>query len=242
MKLLLAVVILGLVFGESSAHQLKWGSCKTFAPMANFDPSKFEGEWYVIKKLVTNSKCMMAKFGQEGDNTLTIQELRTPSITQMTPWEVTVTNVGRLTMDSTEKARMKLKWDGNFLKDIVDTSFTVLDTDYTSYALDIECQSLTVFHRLSATIYGRNSSLDEGTITMLLDKLEKYSVDLNRMTNIDHSNCVPLSSTDYNIKVDDKGLSLLGLLNNKEIQKLENLEQVQEYADKNIPHQNGNNE
>ncbi|XP_066975813.1 apolipoprotein D-like [Macrobrachium rosenbergii] len=240
MKLLVAAVVLGLVFGEAAAHQLKMGSCKKMTPMANFDPKKLVGDWYVIKKMATDSSCMLARFGIESDSVLTVQELRTPSLTKMIPLEITVTNVGKLTMDPTQKASMRLKWDGNFLKDIVTTSYAILDTDYTTYALDMECQSFTIFHRLSATIYGRNATIPSETMKMLETKLQQLNVDLTRMSAIDQKNCVPLESNDYNIKIDEKGLSLLGLLQNDEIQKLENLDQVKEYAENNVQNKTGN--
>ncbi|XP_066975409.1 apolipoprotein D-like [Macrobrachium rosenbergii] len=235
-KVLLALVILGSVLNEGSTHQLKWGSCKKADPMPNFDPKKFSGRWYIIKKLVTTSPCLMAKFGLEGDNVLTIQELRTPSLSQMGPLDMTVTNVGKLTMDPSHKASMKLEWDGNFMNHIVDTFFTILDTDYLNYALDIECQSMTIFHRLSATIYSRTPSLPDTTIKMLEKHLVKHSVNLDRMSPIDHTSCVPLDNNDFNIKMDANGLSLLGLLNNEEIRHLQNMDQVGEYARNNVPH------
>ncbi|XP_068200673.1 apolipoprotein D-like [Palaemon carinicauda] len=235
MKILLALLILGCILNGGFSHQLKWGSCKKTDPMPNFDPEKFSGKWYVIKKLVTTSPCMMAKFGLESEHVLTIQELRTPSLSQMGPLDMTVTNIGQLTMDPRNKASMRLEWDGNFMNSFIDTFYTILDTDYLNYALDIECQSMTVFHRLSATIYSRTASLPDAKIKMLENQLAMYSVDLDRMSPIDHNNCLPLENNDFNIKMDENGLSLLGLLNNKDIQNLEDMDQVGEYARNNVP-------
>ncbi|XP_066975823.1 apolipoprotein D-like [Macrobrachium rosenbergii] len=236
MKLLLAAVILGSVYTGGSAHQLKWGNCKRFdSIMPNFDPEKFNGTWYVIKKLVTTSPCMMAKFDKKEGNVLTIQEIRTPALTQMGPLDMTVTNVGKLKMGSPEKANMKLEWDGNFMNMFFDTFYAILDTDYVNYALDIECQSMTIFHRLSATIYGRTPTLPQETMKMLEERLRDRGINLNRMSPIDHSKCVPYQNNDYNIKIDEHGLSLTDLMNDQEIQELNTIDQIGEFAREHVP-------
>merc|ERR1711915_277652 len=183
-----------------------------------------------IEKLVTSSDCLMTMFNVTGANTLTIQELRAPLITQSFPIEVTFTNVGTLDMDATTKAKMTLRWSGNFLNRVVKTSFTVVATDYTSYAMEVECQSWGFFHRISATIYSRTNSLPAEIVQDLRQQLSSnHGIDLSRMNKIDHANCLPFDQTDYNIKYDETGLSLLGLLTDEKLIKLETEQEVEEY-------------
>lgn len=233
MRILLAVVVLCAFLGGGSGHQMKIGSCRNVDPMQDFDPKKFQGKWYVLEKLVTSSECLLATFNQTSDDAFIIQELRTPLLSQSLPLDITVTNEGRLQMDPNDKAKMTIKWDGNFLSRALKTTFTIVDTDYDNYAMDVECQSVYFFHRVSASIYSRTPTLAPEKLQELRTKLETdYGIDLSRMNTIDQSNCLSLDDNDFNIKLDENGLSLLGLLGHDEIKKLDTEEEVVEFLNK----------
>ncbi|XP_064117847.1 apolipoprotein D-like [Macrobrachium nipponense] len=210
MKLLLAVVVLGAVLQGGSAHVFKMGSCKPFTPMQNFNPQKFNGTWYVIKKLATSSPCMRMTIITSPSDAITVEETRTPSVSQMLPVDTSVKIIGELTVDPSNKASMKLKWKGNFMNSLYNTNLAILDTDYTSYALDIECQSLKGFsfiRRDSATIYSRNTTLSQAVIDKLEAMLVPYDIDVKRMSPIEQSNCKQPGDNDYNFVLSDKGIT-----------------------------------
>ncbi|XP_066975408.1 apolipoprotein D-like [Macrobrachium rosenbergii] len=210
MKLLLAVVVLGTILLGGSAHVFRMGSCKKFTAVQNFDPQKFNGTWYVIKKLATSSPCMRMTVITSPSNELTVEETRTPSVSQMLPVDTSVKIIGELTMDPNDKGNMKLKWKGNFMNSLYSTNFAILDTNYTTYALDIECQSVKGFsfiRRDSATIYSRTPTLAQDVIDMLEAQLVQYDIDVKRMSPIEQGNCKNPGDNDYNFVLSDKGVT-----------------------------------
>ncbi|KAK8729608.1 hypothetical protein OTU49_008563, partial [Cherax quadricarinatus] len=117
-----------------------------------------------------------------------------------------------------------------FLDEVLNTYYTIIDTDYTSYALDLECQSWGFFKRVSATILSRSKELPAEKITELENTLStKYKIDLTRLNTIDHSNCFSATDVDYNIKIDANGLSLLGLLSDDNLTQIHTVDAAEAY-------------
>ncbi|XP_069193385.1 apolipoprotein D-like [Procambarus clarkii] len=226
------VGVLAALVATGAAHQMMWGSCSTnpFTPFPDFNPQRFNGSWYVIKKLVTSSRCMITTFDlQENSTSFKVQELRTPIIVDVTPYKATVTNEGTLKMDRTTPAKMKLDWSGNILDEVINTVYTVVDTDYDTYAVDLECQSWGIFKRVSATILSRTKELPADKIKELESDLTKYKIDLSRLNTIDQGNCFDPSQVDYNFKIDHNGLSMMGLLGDENLEDIKTLEEAKEY-------------
>ncbi|KAK8729620.1 hypothetical protein OTU49_008571 [Cherax quadricarinatus] len=217
----------------TATHQMMWGTCSSnsYTPMPDFNPEKFSGSWYVLKKLVTTSRCLSTTFELQNDTrTFKVKEIRTPVVADMTPYKATVTNEGILEMNPEQPAKMKLDWSGNFLDEVLNTYYTIIDTDYTSYALDLECQSWGFFKRVSATILSRSKELPAEKITELENTLStKYKIDLTRLNTIDHSNCFSATDVDYNIKIDANGLSLLGLLSDDNLTQIHTVDAAEAY-------------
>merc|ERR1719402_336024 len=88
---------------------------------------------------------------------LELQEIRTPLTA--TPLNIIVTNVGKLTQKGSNPAIRNLKWENVFSR-FLKTTYTVVDTDYDTYAIDAECQSLFFARRVSATILSRTKTMD----------------------------------------------------------------------------------
>lgn len=60
---------------------------------------------------------------------------------------------------------------------IVSTSYTIVDTDYDTYAVDVECQSWWVVRRVSATILARNKTLPADLIQEVSHLDEEVKLD-----------------------------------------------------------------
>ncbi|XP_071538015.1 uncharacterized protein [Panulirus ornatus] len=255
--LTVVLTVLTGVLEMADAHQLQWGSCTSIKPMQDFDPERFNGTWYVLKKLKTSSRCMSTNFLLQ-DGKFLVTEIRTPILADLTAFRATVSNEGYLHFSPSQPAKMELNWEGNLLDEFIKTSFTIVDTDYDTYAVDVECQSWMLFKRVSATILAREPSLPEGRIeepirtshphftlfspspqkhthTAGEEISEDFDVDTRYMDTIDHSNCFTPDEVDYNIKIDENGLNLLGMEREEELQKLDTKEKAEQYFNETLP-------
>lgn len=233
--LTVVLTVLTGVLEMTDAHQLQWGKCTSIKPMQDFDPVRFNGTWYVLKKLKTSSRCMSNNFMLR-DDTFLVTETRTPILADLTSFTTTIRMEGLLHFSPSVPAKMKLNWEGNMVDDLMETSFTIVDTDYDTYAVDVECQSWMLFKRVSATILARDTSLSEDLMRQLETKLaEEFDIDIKHMSAIDQSNCPSLDEVDYNIKVDDSGINVLGMIDNEDLVSLDTKEKAEEYFQQELP-------
>jgi len=232
---LVVCVVAGLaVLSPTSAHQFKFGGCKTSTPVANFDPVKFNGTWFVHKKVATTSSCLALIFNWDEDkNEFEVQEMRVPAVGSALPIDLSITNVGRLTPVSTNSGTMKLVWEG-VVANLLPYTYTVGATDYDNYALDVECQNLMSFaKRVSASILTR--SQDSPTATQMKEWEAELGampdVTLSKLKSIDQGNCASLEDANYNIRYDKNGVSLMSQSGNEQVVKLSTPTDVKEYID-----------
>ncbi|XP_027230074.1 apolipoprotein D [Penaeus vannamei] len=231
MKMQSSVVFLVLVAAASiEGHKFKFGNCKDYSPVANFQPGKMNGTWYVIKKVATTSTCMSVIYNNTA-NYMEMREIRTPA--SITPFNIILTNIGKLTQKGNNPAVMNLKWE-NVISNVLKTTYTVVDTDYTSYAIDAECQSLYFARRESATILSRTPTMDPELVKELEKKLVNEGIDTKSLNPIDQSNCFEPQEVDYNIVVDEDGVRA-GLKDEDDVSivDIRNEEQLAEYINKN---------
>lgn len=66
------------------------------------------GTWYVIKKVATTSTCMSVIYNNTA-NYMEMREIRTPA--SITPFNIILTNIGKLTQKGNNPAVMNLKWE-----------------------------------------------------------------------------------------------------------------------------------
>ncbi|KAK3861759.1 hypothetical protein Pcinc_032314 [Petrolisthes cinctipes] len=148
--------------------------------------------------------------------------------------DVFVTNVGNLRPLVDGSSAMTLVWEG-MLGNLLPYKFTVVETDYDTYALDVECQSLAGFSkRVSATILTRSQT--PPTEDQMNEYLAKVStqpdIDMTRLSAIQQVGCASADSATYNVRLDDQGISLMSLSGNEEVKNITTLTQAEEYAKK----------
>ncbi|KAK3894064.1 hypothetical protein Pcinc_002166 [Petrolisthes cinctipes] len=229
------VLLLTLFIVPATAHQFKFGSCNDPKPISDFDYERFSGTWYVHRKLSTSSECLAVKFEWESENQkYSVQETRLPLLSSASPLDVYVTNVGNLRPLNDGSSAMTLVWEG-MLGNLLPYTFTVIETDYDTYALDVECQSLAGFSkRVSATILTRSQTppTEEQMNQYLATVATQPDIDKARLSAIQQVGCAPADSATYNVRLDNNGISLMSLSGNEEVKQITTLSQAEEYAKK----------
>jgi lipocalin len=134
MKLLITIAFACLALQDAVAQisPITPGPCPAVKPIANFDMNKFKGKWYEVSKTADlgDGKCVSVTFQPNANNvTVTLSftgkdgkavSFNGPAATTSTP--------GVWTMDFPGPE-----------KKMVSAAYTILDTDYTTYASVFAC-------------------------------------------------------------------------------------------------------
>ncbi|MPC87231.1 Apolipoprotein D [Portunus trituberculatus] len=160
-----------------------------------------------MNKLGTRSDCLSVTYNLTEDGQgFRVQEVRRPPYSDISPLNLVVTNVGSL-RTSGAASEFTATWENSFLPDM-QSDYRVMDTDYDTYAIDYECHQVAFIRRQSATILSRQKELDPEEIEKLKDTLiTKFDVPGERLNKIDQSTCIDTDANDFNVVIDEQGLS-----------------------------------
>ncbi|KAK9875939.1 hypothetical protein WA026_011041 [Henosepilachna vigintioctopunctata] len=192
-------------FANVSAHSYHLGGCPDVEPQRNFDMKRMLGIWYAVEKTGTASSCVVYNFTKtdepyEYDLIQTSQHF----ILKYTPLKHNYKYTGRLTVpDTSTPSKMSVKFPLN----LGSSNWTVVTTDYSTYALIFTCQKLTFANRQSATILSRDKTLDKDVIVKLRGILSENEIDPHDLSIISQSNCPKPNSETNVINIDDETLS-----------------------------------
>ncbi|XP_045466228.1 apolipoprotein D-like [Harmonia axyridis] len=190
----------------TNGHSYHLGSCPYVEPQRSFNMQKMMGIWYAIEKTGTASSCVVYNFSKtdepyEYDLVQTSQHF----ILKYTPIEHVYKYTGRLTVpDPVTPAKMSVKFPLNVAGS---SNFTIISTDYDSYALIFTCQKLAFANRQSATILSRDKVLDKDLLIKLRDILSENEIDPHDLSIISQANCPKLNNESHVIDIDDETLS-----------------------------------
>ncbi|XP_071520093.1 apolipoprotein D-like [Panulirus ornatus] len=194
----IVVVLVGLV-GLVAPHSMEFGSCRAIRSFTDFEPKKFEGLWHVIEITSTSSRCMTMNFTLT-DSGFMVTEVRQFFLFNKFNLDHTFTNRGFFFMtDSSNPAKMVANWNSNFLGN---ADVTVVDTDYTQFAVLYECQSLTFLRRTSAVILSRTNNLDGATVERVKNDLQELDINVAKLDTIEHENCKQPGEADFDLSED----------------------------------------
>uniref|UniRef100_A0A8C5H2H1 Apolipoprotein D n=1 Tax=Gouania willdenowi TaxID=441366 RepID=A0A8C5H2H1_GOUWI len=162
---------------------IKFGKCPKPAVQANFDATRYVGEWYEIQKLP-------AAF-QKG-------ECGTATYTLKSEGVVGVLNNGTINSivgtakvkDPAEPAKLEV----SFFENSPPGPYWVLSSDYDGHALVYGCTNFGLFHVEFSWILSRQPTLPEETIEDLHSTLTSIGVKVDKMvyTNQDETYCAPM--------------------------------------------------
>lgn len=207
MKVTSVLVVVAALLHSASPHSFGVGRCKTVNYVEDFNPNQFQGLWYVIEIFSTTSNCMTMTFNQTGTG-LTVTEAREFYLANKFDLDHTFTNEGYLTVPNPSiPAKMRVRWPSNFLGS---ADLTIVDTDYTNFAVLYECKSMFVIHRSSAVILSRQKTLDSSKIQQIKEDLAKSDIDISDFDIIDHRTCNVVGEADFNWSIDEDTFGSLG--------------------------------
>ncbi|KAG7166994.1 apolipoprotein D-like [Homarus americanus] len=193
------VVLAGLV-ALVTAHKFEMGTCKPKPGVENFDPQQFSGTWYVIETFMSTSSCITDTYTQTGEG---FQVKRTKELYPGRIFSIdhifTVTGDIRFKDPNGDLSAMTLEWPWSMRNHDV----TVLDTDYSQYAIVYDCQSMFIVRRVSYSIIGRERTLDNSTIESAKSKLVELGVKLNNLSTVNHENCNKEGEADFDLNFDE---------------------------------------
>ncbi|XP_026333144.1 apolipoprotein D-like [Hyposmocoma kahamanoa] len=177
-----------LLCGGAFSHTYHLGACPIVEPMPGFEMNQMLGVWYVIQKTSTASHCITYNFTKTDEpGKYQIEQISQHFILGLTPLKHDYRYTGTLTVpDPAVPARMKVRFP---LSVAGSASYTVMATDYSTYAAIFTCQKLAFAHRRSATILSRTKELDRIYVDKMRAKLSSYGVDPYDLSLISQSEC-----------------------------------------------------
>ncbi|KAM3959504.1 apolipoprotein D [Aphomia sociella] len=205
----LSVFVLLTVCGSALAHTYHLGACPIVEPMPGFEMSKMLGVWYVIQKTSTASHCITYNFTKTDEpGKYELEQTSQHFILGLTPLKHDYRYTGILTIpDPSIPGRMKVRFP---LSVAGSASYTVMATDYTTYAAIFTCQKLAFAHRRSATILSRSKELDRMYVDKMRAKLSSFGVDPYDLSIISQNDCpkhVNGTTEGVNINIDPETFS-----------------------------------
>ncbi|XP_028144203.1 apolipoprotein D [Diabrotica virgifera virgifera] len=205
-KQFVAVFLVFCFTGYVEMHSYHLGACPVIEPMSGFEMDRMLGIWYVIEKTGTASNCILYNITNSDEpGQYQVEETSQHFLISLTPIKHGYHYRGTLkVVDPSVPARMTVKFP---LSVAGSSSFTVFNTDYSTYAGIFTCQKLTFAHRQSATILSRTKTLDSMYINKLRGKLENAQISPYDLSIISQSNCPKDPNAGYNININDETIS-----------------------------------
>ncbi|KAK8728828.1 hypothetical protein OTU49_008956 [Cherax quadricarinatus] len=199
MRLLtVVVVVLAGLLHLVTAHKMEVGRCKSMPEVQNFDPDKFAGEWYVLESVLTSSSCVRLVFNrtQEG---FTMQHSRELLIARTVGFSHVFRTTGTLqVLNGTAKMIMKMPYTPGFFN----TYLTVVDTDYTQYAVLYECTTMWFVRRYTVRILSRQPTLDAALLSQVKTNLTENGINVSLLSKIVQDSCNEKGQADFDINID----------------------------------------
>ncbi|XP_071513453.1 uncharacterized protein [Panulirus ornatus] len=190
-ELVVVVVVAGLLqAGPCQSYSFKTGQCKAISPtVSDFSITKFLGTWQVIQGYNVASRCYSITIKEAegvGSYALSVDKqlfsLRAAGIIHNLHYEA------QLYPNPDDPASMVLRLPSHLYRDI---SYTVIGTDYNTWAVLWSCTSAMFGHLESALILARKSNLPLNELMEIRGKLQGLGVDLDEISSVQQSDCKP---------------------------------------------------
>ncbi|XP_076659505.1 uncharacterized protein LOC143362889 [Halictus rubicundus] len=187
------IVLLLTTLALANAQVPSLGFCPDYVPMANFDMSKFLGVWYEAERYFqlteVVSRCVMANYTLDPDGKFRVSN------------EVTnrFTGIKRVVEGEIKKAASKAEEGKLIVKYTIpltpETKYSVLETDYDSYAVLWSCSGIGPFHTQNAWVMTRERIAPGPTLQQAYSVLDKYKISRTFFVKTDQDDCAYLAAT-----------------------------------------------
>ncbi|XP_050476561.1 apolipoprotein D-like [Bombus huntii] len=168
------------------------GFCPDYVPMANFDMSKFLGIWYEAERYFqlteVVSRCVMANYTVGPDGKYRVSN------------EVTnrFTGIKRVLEGEIKKAASKAEEGKLIVKYTIpltpETKYSVLETDYDSYAVLWSCSGIGPFHTQNAWVMTRERLAPGTVLQKAYAVLDSYKISKTFFVKTDQQDCAYLDT------------------------------------------------
>ncbi|XP_012239549.1 apolipoprotein D-like [Bombus impatiens] len=168
------------------------GFCPDYVPMANFDMSKFLGIWYEAERYFqlteVVSRCVMANYTMGPDGKYRVSN------------EVTnrFTGIKRVLEGEIKKAASKAEEGKLIVKYTIpltpETKYSVLETDYDSYAVLWSCSGIGPFHTQNAWVMTRERLAPGTVLQKAYAVLDSYKISKTFFVKTDQQDCAYLDT------------------------------------------------
>ncbi|CAL7943778.1 unnamed protein product [Xylocopa violacea] len=166
------------------------GFCPDYVPMANFDMNKFLGIWYEAERYFqlteVVSRCVMANYTLGPDGKFRVSN------------EVTnrFTGIKRI-LEGEIKKSAKAEEGKLIVKYTIpltpETKYSVLETDYNSYAVLWSCSGIGPFHTQNAWVMTRERLAPGTVLQQAYGVLDKYKISRTFFVKTDQEDCAYLA-------------------------------------------------
>lgn len=168
------------------------GFCPEYVPMANFDMTKFLGVWYEAERYFqlteVVSRCVMANYTLGADGKFRVSN------------EVTnrFTGIKRVLEGEIKKAASKAEEGKLIVKYTIpltpETKYSVLETDYESYAVLWSCSGIGPFHTQNAWVMTRERLAPGTVLQKAYAVLDKYKISKTFFVKTNQEDCALLDA------------------------------------------------
>lgn len=169
------------------------GFCPEYVPMANFDMNKFLGVWYEAERYFqlteVVSRCVMTNYTVGPDSKFHVSN------------EVTnrFTGIKRVVEGEIKKAPSKAEEGKLIVKYTIpltpETKYSVLETDYDTYAVLWSCSGIGPFHTQNAWVMTRERLAPGTVVQKAYAVLDKYKISRTFFVKTDQDDCAYLEVT-----------------------------------------------
>ncbi|XP_049874015.1 apolipoprotein D-like isoform X2 [Pectinophora gossypiella] len=177
-----------LAFLSSAAAQIpSLGWCPDYQPMANFNMKRFLGTWFEAERYFTVSelvsRCVTTKYESTPEGRILVSNEITNSLTGMKR-----VLDGHLQMIGREgEGRIIVKYAA--LPIPYDTEYSILDTDYDSYAVMWSCSGIGPVHTQNAWVLTRERLAPIATMQAAYGVLDRFKISRTFFVKTNQADC-----------------------------------------------------
>ncbi|XP_020283414.1 apolipoprotein D-like [Pseudomyrmex gracilis] len=175
------------VLALATAQIPSLGFCPEYIPMANFDMERFLGTWYEAEKYFqlseVVSRCVMANYTKTIDGKYRVSNQVTNRLTgvkRILDGEI------KPAASKADEGKLQVKYT---IPLTPETKYSVLETDYDTYAVLWSCQNLGLAHTQNAWIMTRQRIPPGEVLQKAYGVLDKYQIPKTFFVRTDQTEC-----------------------------------------------------
>ncbi|KAL6434291.1 hypothetical protein ACFW04_006017 [Cataglyphis niger] len=187
------IILTFSVLAWASAQIPSLGFCPEYIPMANFDMQRFLGVWYESERYFqlteVVSRCVMTNYTKGLDGRYHVSNEVTNRFTgvkRILEGEI------KPAASKAEEGKLQVKYTTIPLTP--ETKYSVLETDYDSYAVLWSCQGIGPVHAQSAWVMTRDRIPPGEVLQKAYGVLDKYKISKTFFVKTDQADCAYLDS------------------------------------------------